>query len=110
MTDHDVRGVDVDAETRCAHYADDHDVVALAFPCCDGFYPCYRCHDAVADHDREVWPASERDARAVLCGACGETLAIAAYVDGDHACPHCGHAFNPGCAGHYDRYFAPVDD
>lgn len=101
---HEVRGLAVDADTRCAHYDDDHDVIAIAFPCCEPFYPCFRCHDAVADHDRERWPADRFDETAVLCGACSELLAIEAYLDAD-ACPQCGHAFNPGCADHYGLYF-----
>ncbi len=104
-----VRGLGVDAETRCAHYDGDSDVVALGFPCCDALYPCFRCHDAVAAHDRERWDADEGDAAAILCGACGTVLSIAAYLDAADACPACGHAFNPGCANHYDRYFEAVD-
>lgn len=105
----EVRGLGVDAETRCAHYDGDRDVVAFAFPCCDAFYPCFRCHDAVAAHDREPWGADEGDVRAVLCGACGQRLSIDAYRTSEFACPACGHAFNPGCANHYDRYFRVAD-
>jgi len=101
---HRVRGLAVDGETRCAHYDDDHDVVALAFRCCGAFYPCFECHDAVTDHDRERY-AVAADPEAVLCGACGETLSVRAYLDAADACPRCGHAFNPGCAAHHDRYF-----
>ncbi len=104
-----VRGLGVDPETRCAHYDGDSDVVALAFPCCEAFYPCFRCHDAVANHDRERWATDERDVRAILCGACGERLAVETYLAAADACPACGHAFNPGCATHYDRYFRGVD-
>jgi len=127
-----IRGVEVDDETRCAHYDGDSDVVAIAFPCCDTvgctsfpgstgppgespghsynrpyetFYPCFRCHDAVADHDADTWPAADRSVRAVLCGACDERLSIADYLAAADACPNCGHPFNSGCADHYDRYF-----
>lgn len=102
---HPVRGVDVDPETRCAHYHTRRDVVALAFPCCEPFYPCFECHEAVADHPAERWPAGSDDERAVLCGACGRDLAIREYVTGDLACPDCGAPFNPGCRNHFDRYF-----
>ncbi len=100
-----VRGVEVDHETRCVHYDGPRDVVALQFACCGAYYPCFRCHEAVADHDIERWPRDAFDEAAVLCGACGTTLSVRAYLYCDDACPHCGAAFNPGCANHYDRYF-----
>lgn len=103
-----VRGVDVDGETRCAHYDSERDVVAIAFRCCGTFYPCLRCHAEVADHERAVWPRESFDAEAVLCGACGSTLSIREYLDAGDACPRCGAAFNPGCANHY-RYYFDVD-
>jgi len=105
----EVRGEDVDAETRCAHYASERDVVAIKFACCETYYPCFRCHDAVAEHDAERWPAGRRDEQAVLCGACGVELAVAEYV-GAEACPACDAAFNPGCADHYHLYFEGVGD
>jgi len=103
--DERVHGVAVDAATRCAHYGTDRDVVAIRFACCERFYPCHACHDAVADHDAERWPRSSFDAPAILCGACGTVLSVETYLDAEHACPDCGHAFNPGCAAHADRYF-----
>lgn len=104
----EVRGA-VDAETRCAHYASERDVVAIKFACCETYYPCFRCHDAVAEHDAERWPADRRDEPAVLCGACGAELAVAEYV-GSEACPACDAAFNPGCADHYHLYFEGFGD
>lgn len=100
-----VRGVDVDPETRCAHYDAPRDVIALRFGCCEAFYPCFRCHDAVADHEPEPWPRDRFDEPAVLCGVCGTTLTVHDYLDADHACPACDAAFNPGCETHHDRYF-----
>ncbi|WP_022835246.1 CHY zinc finger protein [Salisaeta longa] len=105
---HTVHGVAVDAETRCAHYHAAVDRIAIRFPCCGRFYPCLACHAACADHAAERWPADARDTPAVLCGACGTVLTIAAYLHTNHRCPHCHAAFNPGCAAHYDRYFAPL--
>ena len=102
-----VRGVDAGPETRCAHYGSDRDVVAVAFPCCGTFYPCFRCHDALADHPAEPWPAGSEAGDAVLCGSCGERLALSTYfarLDADAACPACSAAFNPGCLSHRERY------
>ncbi len=101
----EVRGVEVDAETRCSHYDSERDVIAIRFPCCDTYFPCFRCHDAVADHPRETWPENRRSAEAVLCGVCGTELMIAAYLDSDSQCPDCDAEFNPGCANHYHLYF-----
>ncbi|GGL55658.1 CHY zinc finger protein [Halocalculus aciditolerans] len=100
-----VYGVDVDSETRCAHYHADRDVIAIRFACCEKYHPCHACHDAVADHDSETWPRAAFDTEAVLCGACGAELSVREYLDADDACPDCGHAFNPGCARHAHRYF-----
>ncbi|WP_433626734.1 CHY zinc finger protein [Halomicrococcus sp. NG-SE-24] len=102
---HRVRGVDVGPETRCAHYDSERDVVAVRFRCCGEHFPCFRCHDAVADHDRERWSRDDRSVEAVLCGVCGTELAISTYLDCGSTCPSCGTAFNPGCADHYDLYF-----
>jgi len=105
-----LRGVDVDAETRCAHYDADRDRVAIRFPCCDVFHPCHACHDDRADHPPERWPRARFDEPAVLCGACGHLLGVAAYLACEHRCPACDAAFNPGCAAHADRYFAVARD
>lgn len=105
-----VYGVGVDLETRCAHYHGPTDVIAIRFPCCDRFYPCHACHEAVADHDPVRWPATDADAPAVLCGGCGTVLSIRQYLASSHACAECGSAFNPGCARHHHLYFAPRTD
>ena len=98
-----LRGVAVDAKTRCTHYDSELDVIALRFPCCDAYYPCFRCHEAVAGHDPERAPREAFDDPAVLCGVCGATLSVRAYLD----CPECDASFNPGCRRHHDRYFEP---
>lgn len=103
-----VRGVDLDPETRCAHYGSPRDVIAIRFPCCGDYFACYECHAARTDHDAERWPADARDERAVLCGVCGIELTISEYLQCDDSCPDCGAAFNPGCADHYHLYFAGV--
>jgi uncharacterized CHY-type Zn-finger protein len=98
-------GIAVDPETRCAHWDDDVDVVALRFGCCETFSPCDACHAETADHDPQPWPRDRFDEPAVLCGVCGSTLTARRYLDGDDVCPECGAAFNPGCRRHRDRYF-----
>jgi len=101
-----LRGVGVDEGTRCAHYHSSRDVIAIKFPCCGVYYPCHACHEALADHPAERWPTDRFEQHAILCGACRSTLSIRAYLACGHTCPHCGAAFNPGCAQHHARYFA----
>jgi uncharacterized CHY-type Zn-finger protein len=100
-----VHGVEVGAETRCGHFGSERDVIALRFGCCERFYPCYACHDAVVDHDAEPWPRERFDEPAVLCGVCETALTASTYLSANHECPSCGVAFNPGCEAHHDRYF-----
>lgn len=99
-----LRGVGVDGQTRCAHYAGPTDVVALRFACCDAFYPCHRCHDATVGHPAEVWPRARFDEPSVLCGVCQATMTWPAYRAAADACPACGAAFNPGCVAHAHHY------
>lgn len=100
-----VYGVDVDPETRCAHYATDRDVIAIKFACCGDYYPCLECHAECTSHETEPWPANLFDTDAVLCGVCGTELTIDAYLDSTSTCPACGTAFNPGCRTHWPHYF-----
>ena len=101
-----VLGVDVDGESRCAHWRSALDIVAIRIKCCGEYYACKDCHDALAGHPIEVWPRAAWDQRAVMCGACGGELTIAQYLDGPDACPACGAAFNPGCRHHHHFYFS----
>jgi uncharacterized CHY-type Zn-finger protein len=100
-----VRGVDIDAQTRCAHWHAARDIVAIRMKCCDVYYACKDCHDVLADHAAAVWPHAEWEAPAVLCGACGTELTIRQYLDSKNICPACGAGFNPGCRNHYHFYF-----
>jgi len=104
-----VVGLAVDDQTRCAHYHTDRDVIAIRFPCCETYYPCFECHAACVDHDAVQWPRNRVDEPAILCGVCGTELTVQRYLDCEHQCPDCGTAFNPGCRRHADRYFA-VDE
>ncbi|PQJ34664.1 hypothetical protein BSZ35_08680 [Salinibacter sp. 10B] len=104
-----LRGVRIDPETRCTHYDGPRDRIALRFACCGIYFPCFQCHQATAPHSPRRWPSARRHEAAVLCGACRHTMSAQAYLQCNHTCPHCGAAFNPGCAAHHNRYFAFVD-
>ena len=93
----------VDLENRCEHYALPLDIVAIKFPCCGEYYPCYECHENLADHKAERW--KRFDVPAILCGVCKSELLIEEYLCGDFSCPHCQSLFNPGCKNHFALYF-----
>lgn len=101
----DVRGVELDAQTRCEHYHGPTDIVAIKMKCCGVYYACKDCHEALADHPIEVWPESEWEQKAILCGACGAELTVQQYMECESCCPSCGERFNPGCRKHYHFYF-----
>jgi uncharacterized CHY-type Zn-finger protein len=102
-----IAGIELDDQTRCAHWRSAADIVAIRMKCCDTYYACKDCHQALAGHAIEVWPRAERSAMAVMCGACGSQMTIAAYLACADACPACGAAFNPGCRSHHHFYFEP---
>lgn len=101
----EVHGIEVDAETRCAHWHSELDIIAIRFKCCGRWYPCFDCHAELADHEPEVWPKDRFSEEAILCGSCGYQLAIAEYLVCDSNCPKCRRKFNPGCANHFQIYF-----
>jgi uncharacterized CHY-type Zn-finger protein len=102
-----VHGIDLDAETRCGHYRSPLDIIAIKMKCCCEYYACKDCHIALASHEIKVWPRSEWDHPAVLCGRCRAELTIAEYLGCSNKCPHCDANFNPGCRNHYQFYFEP---
>jgi len=104
----DVRGLEVDARTRCVHWRSALDIVAIRMKCCGEYYACKDCHDALAGHAAQVWPRDEWHAPAVLCGACGHEMSIRAYLDCADNCPACGAGFNPGCRLHRHFYFETI--
>lgn len=104
MAQPQVYGRTVDDETRCVHYATPLDVVALKFGCCERYYPCFMCHDEMADHQRQPWPRARLHEPAVLCGVCRTELVVEQYMSAEQ-CPACRAAFNPGCSLHYEIYF-----
>jgi len=102
----EINGVDVDPETRCAHYHGPTDIVALKSKCCGKWFPCHQCHDEIAGHPAIVWPEQEFDELVVLCGECGRQMSAREYLDCKSICPNCGRSFNPACATHAHYYFA----
>jgi uncharacterized CHY-type Zn-finger protein len=98
-------GLDLDANTRCRHYHGATDVIAIKMQCCGTYYACIDCHRALAGHAASVWPQSEWDTKAVLCGVCQTELSIHEYLSSGNCCPRCEAAFNPGCRSHYHLYF-----
>lgn len=109
MTDREqrsqVRGIGLDAQTRCIHYHSARDIVAIKTKCCNLFYACKDCHNALAEHVLLVWPSSEWEQNAVLCGNCQTELSIRQYLDCESKCPTCKADFNPGCRHHLHYYF-----
>ncbi|TDQ18948.1 putative CHY-type Zn-finger protein [Algoriphagus boseongensis] len=100
-----VFGKPVDNQTRCVHWHSELDIIAIKFKCCDKYYPCFSCHEEEADHEHQVWPKTEFNQKAILCGVCGNELGIQEYMDSNNTCPHCKSSFNPGCSKHYHLYF-----
>ncbi|WP_343955892.1 CHY zinc finger protein [Yaniella flava] len=101
-----VYGIQIDEHTRCAHYHQPFDVIAIKHYCCHVHYSCHACHEALADHPAEVWPTDHFHEPAVLCGMCGLELSVTDYLS-TGSCPGCQTDFNPGCKAHANLYFAP---
>jgi uncharacterized CHY-type Zn-finger protein len=99
-------GLLLDEQTRCVHYHSPVDVIAIRFKCCDVFYPCFECHQALADHAAIPWSKDEFEEKAVLCGVCKTVLSIHTYLNTCHKCPACGASFNPRCSVHHHLYFS----
>jgi len=102
---HEVKGNDVDKETRCLHYHSEMDRIAIKFTCCDTYYPCFKCHEEQGCKSPRVWPLEQFNQKAVLCGFCGNELTINEYLSCNSACPTCKSSFNPGCNLHKHLYF-----
>ncbi|VUC38077.1 unnamed protein product [Clonostachys rosea] len=100
-----VHGLEVTPLTQCSHWHSDRDIIAIRHKCCGRYYACISCHEALAQHEPAVWPRSERNAKAIVCGNCRGELSIDEYLSCNSTCPTCKAAFNPGCANHYDLYF-----
>lgn len=100
-----VNGVGLDDESRCQHYHTEQDIVAIKFACCEEYWACYKCHQALADHAPRPWPTARFNEEAILCGGCGTQLSVEVYLASPLTCPACSKPFNPGCARHHHLYF-----
>ncbi|UOQ44005.1 CHY zinc finger protein [Halobacillus salinarum] len=100
----EVKGIKVDADTRCDHYHTDVDIVAIKFYCCQSYYACYSCHEELAGHAALRWPKEKWNEKAILCGKCSRELTILTYMESER-CPHCQHPFNARCSYHFPLYF-----
>lgn len=100
-----VYGRVIDGLTRCSHYHSLLDIIAIKFPCCNRYYPCFDCHEECAAHRGETWPKSRWEEKAILCGACGTEHSINAYLKDPSRCPACKARFNPRCSLHHHLYF-----
>lgn len=104
-----LRGLLVDRQSRCEHYAGPTDVVALQPACCPDYWACRRCHDALAGHEAVPAPVDDARREPALCGVCGRRMPTQEYL-GTESCPACGAGFNPGCRLHRHLYFATPED
>ncbi|EGA88880.1 Zinc finger domain containing protein [Planococcus donghaensis MPA1U2] len=100
-----VKGINVDAETRCIHYHSPIDRIAIKFFCCQEYFPCFECHEARGCGEPRVWPTDRFDEKAILCGTCGHELTVTEYLTCSSTCPSCSSSFNPGCSLHKHLYF-----
>ncbi|WP_377891170.1 CHY zinc finger protein [Alkalihalobacillus sp. R86527] len=101
----EIKGKPIDQETRCEHYHNENDIVAIKFCCCNSYFPCYKCHEESTDHKVELWPQEKFGELAVLCGKCNTELSIHHYLTSGSTCLSCGAAFNDKCSLHYHLYF-----
>lgn len=103
-----VFGVDLDGQTRCAHFHTELDIIAIKLKCCGEYFGCKDCHEALAEHALEQWQKHQYDTLAVLCGECDTELTIEAYLHCRSRCPACGARFNPQCINHHHFYFSEL--
>ncbi|PSL43963.1 putative CHY-type Zn-finger protein [Salsuginibacillus halophilus] len=101
-----VYGLDLDEKSRCQHYHTAVDIISNACACCDSFYACARCHQAVMNRPFQPFPASRRKEGCVMCGNCGYKMTKEVYQTANDQCPECDHPFNPNCKQHAKWYFS----
>ena len=109
MADIIIYGNTLDTESRCTHYHSSLDIIAIKMKCCNKYYACIFCHEENEDHSATVWPKSEFDTHAILCGNCKTEITITQYLKSKYECPNCTAAFNPKCSNHNHFYFEVVE-
>ena len=111
MEQPEVFGLELDHQTRCQHWHSELDIIAIKFACCNKFYACYDCHQALEHHEVERWPKSKfASEKVILCGNCKHQMTIQEYQSSNSKCPNCQAAFNPRCSLHWPLYFAVDQD
>ncbi len=100
-----VFGVGLNKYTGCIHHHSTVDIVAIKFRCCNLYYACYLCHQAISQHVSEKWQRKDFKCASILCGRCGWELTIEEYMDCESCCTQCGALFNRGCQNHWHLYF-----
>ncbi len=96
------KGIALDENSRCQHYHSEQDIIALKCASCQSYYACYKCHDAMENHNFKA--TSSDETYPVICGVCQTHLIFTGYKSG--SCPHCRSAFNPNCQLHDHIYFS----
>ena len=56
----ELRGVNLDPQTRCEHYHGPTDIIAIKMKCCGVYYACKDCHVALADHPMATGSSTAR--------------------------------------------------
>src|SRR5215472_17240549 len=84
-----VRGINIDSQTRCAHYHGPTDIISIKMRCCGHYFACKDCHEELARHCIEVWPVSEWEEKAIPCGICLTEMSITEYLQCEYQCVNC---------------------
>ena len=100
-----LKGKLIDDYTRCEHYNNEKDIIAIKFKCCYCYFACIHCHEETENHAPKIWLKTERETKAILCGSCKTELTINEYLACESTCPNCTATFNPKCENHYHFYF-----
>ncbi|SCU94390.1 LAFA_0F21550g1_1 [Lachancea sp. 'fantastica'] len=109
----DPKGLLIDNQSRCVHWNSQLDVVCFKLKCCQHYYACHSCHDALESHPVQKYNISQDpSSHVVLCGVCRNTMSFNQYRsktasirDQSLQCPFCCASFNPNCKLHYSIYF-----
>ena len=68
----EVKGVEVDDESRCAHYHSERDIIAIKMKCCGEYYACKDCHDELAGHKQKPGDARTGISTESVVGTAGQ--------------------------------------